>query len=161
MGGFTEDIFTVVAPKHILWVLIRIASVCFRVKTNIITIITLLGIIYNTWDNNNMDTLAFFVFVAQMPIICNRFLFSSLPPPPYPSMDFIPKMAGLGGSNALLTGGWEVGGSIPTGSKNIFSWRLIMKYFLRSFPPFHWFKKDSCQFLMKECSQILVNHLED
>ena len=34
---------------------------------------------------------------------------------------------------------------------NILSWRLIMKYFLRSFSPFRWFKKGSCQFL--ECAQ--------
>ena len=31
--------------------------------------------------------------------------------------------------------------------------RLIMKYFLRSFSPFRWFKKGSCQFLAKECAQ--------
>ena len=36
---------------------------------------------------------------------------------------------------------------------NILSWRLIMKYFLRSFSPFCWFKKGSCQFLAKECAQ--------
>ena len=36
---------------------------------------------------------------------------------------------------------------------NILSWRLIMKYFLRSFSPFRWFKKGSCQFLAKECAQ--------
>ena len=29
----------------------------------------------------------------------------------------------------------------------------IMKYFLRSFSPFRWFKKGSCQFLAKECAQ--------
>ena len=28
----------------------------------------------------------------------------------------------------------------------------IMKYFLRSFSPFRWFKKGSCQFLAKECA---------
>ena len=26
---------------------------------------------------------------------------------------------------------------------------------------FSWFKKGSCQFLVKECAQILVNRLED
>ena len=36
---------------------------------------------------------------------------------------------------------------------NILSRRLIMKYFLRSFSPFRWFKKGSCQFLAKECAQ--------
>ena len=34
-----------------------------------------------------------------------------------------------------LTGDHEVAGSIPAGSSNIISWRLIMKYFLRSFSP--------------------------
>ena len=32
--------------------------------------------------------------------------------------------------------GKEVVDSIPAGSGNILSWRLIMKYFLRSFSPF-------------------------
>ena len=36
---------------------------------------------------------------------------------------------------------------------NILSWRWIMKYFLRSFSPFRWFKKGSCQFLAKEYAQ--------
>ena len=31
----------------------------------------------------------------------------------------------------------------------------------RSFSPFRWFKKDSCQFLAEECAQLLVNRLED
>ena len=30
---------------------------------------------------------------------------------------------------------------------------LIMKYFLRLFSPFRWFKKGICQFLAKECTQ--------
>ena len=34
------------------------------------------------------------------------------------------------------TGDQEVAGSIPTEVSNILSWRLIMKYFLRSFSPF-------------------------
>ena len=36
---------------------------------------------------------------------------------------------------------------------NILSWRQIMKHFLRSFSPVRWFKKDSRQFLVKECAQ--------
>ena len=52
-----------------------------------------------------------------------------------------------------LTGDQEVAGSTPAEVGNILSWRLIMKYFLRSFSPFHWFKKGSCQFLAKECAQ--------
>ena len=51
------------------------------------------------------------------------------------------------------TGDQEVAGSTPAKVGNILSWRLIMKYFLRSFSPFHWFKKGSCQFLAKECAQ--------
>ena len=33
---------------------------------------------------------------------------------------------------------------------------LIRKYFLRSFSPFHWFKKGRCQFLAKECAHYLL-----
>ena len=51
------------------------------------------------------------------------------------------------------TGDQEVAGSTPAEVGNILSWRLIMKYFLRSFSPFRWFKKDSCQFLAKDCAQ--------
>ena len=50
---------------------------------------------------------------------------------------------------------WRPGGCgfNPAEVGNILSWRLIMKYFLRSFSPFRWFKKGSCQFLAKECAQ--------
>ena len=51
------------------------------------------------------------------------------------------------------TGDQKVAGSTPAEVGNILSWRLIMKYFLRSFSPFCWFKKASCQFLAKECAQ--------
>ena len=51
------------------------------------------------------------------------------------------------------TGDQEVAGSTPAEVGNILSWKLIMKYFLRSFSPFRWFKKGSCQFLAKECAQ--------
>ena len=47
-------------------------------------------------------------------------------------------------------------GFSPARSGKILSWRLFMKYFLRSFSPFSWFKKGSCQFLAKEYSQVLV-----
>ena len=50
-------------------------------------------------------------------------------------------------------GDQEVAGSTPAEVSNILSWRLIMKYFLRSFSPFRWFKRGSCQFLAKECAQ--------
>ena len=50
---------------------------------------------------------------------------------------------------------WRPGGHgfDPAEVGNILSWRLIMQYFLRSFSPFRWFKKGSCQFLAKECAQ--------
>ena len=50
---------------------------------------------------------------------------------------------------------WRSGGCgfDPRRVSNILSWRLLMKYFLCSFFPFHWFKKGSCQFLVKECAQ--------
>ena len=51
------------------------------------------------------------------------------------------------------TGDQEVAGSIHAEVGNILSWRLIMKHVLRSFSPFRWFKKGSCQFLAKECAQ--------
>ena len=59
------------------------------------------------------------------------------------------------------TGDQEVAGSTPAEVGNILSWWLIMKYFLRSFSTFNWFKKGSCQFLAKEMCTILVNRLED
>ena len=50
-------------------------------------------------------------------------------------------------------GDQEVAGSTPAEVGNRISWRLIMKYFLRSFSSFRWFKKGSCQCLAKECAQ--------
>ena len=47
--------------------------------------------------------------------------------------------------------GEEVAGSTPRRVDNILSWRLIMKYFLRSFSPFRWLKKMAV--LAKECTQ--------
>ena len=55
--------------------------------------------------------------------------------------------------DARPTGDQEVAGSTPAEVGNILSWRLIMKYFLRSFSPFCWFKKGICQFLAKEYAQ--------
>ena len=49
----------------------------------------------------------------------------------------------------------------PSRVGNILSRRLIMKYFLRSFSPFHWFKKGSCQFQKEIMCTILANHLKD
>ena len=45
----------------------------------------------------------------------------------------------------------------PPGPATFF-W-LIVKYFLRSFSPFCWLKKGICQFLPKECAQVLLTGL--
>ena len=63
--------------------------------------------------------------------------------------------------DARLTGDQEVAGSTSAEVGNILSWRLIMKYFLRSFYPFRWFEKGSCQFSGERMGTILVNRLED
>ena len=55
--------------------------------------------------------------------------------------------------DARPTGDQEVAGSTPAGSATFFRGDLIMKYFLWSFSSFRWFKKGSCQFLVKECAQ--------
>ena len=62
------------------------------------------------------------------------------------------RMASVAQLDARPTGDQEVAGSNPAEVGNILSWRLIMKYFLRSFSPVRWFKKGSCQFLAKECA---------
>ena len=67
----------------------------------------------------------------------------------------------LGGSVGCTSDWWSGGCRFdPRWDGKILSWRLIMKYFLRSFSPFRWFKKGSCQLLAKECT-ILVNRLEN
>ena len=55
--------------------------------------------------------------------------------------------------NVRPTGDQEVAGSTPAGSATFIREDLIMKYFLRLFSPFRWFKKGSCQFLAKEYAQ--------
>ena len=47
------------------------------------------------------------------------------------------------------TGDQEVAGSIPAGPAAFLGGDLIMKYFLRSFSPFHWFKKAVVSFWQK------------
>ena len=63
------------------------------------------------------------------------------------------------------TGDQEVAGSTPAEVGNILSWRLIMKYFLRSFSPFRWFKKGIQEGQLSVSGErmctILVNRLED
>ena len=61
--------------------------------------------------------------------------------------------AGLGDMDAHSTGDPEVVGSIPVGRQR--SFLEIVKYFLRSFSLFRWFKMGSCQFLAKECAQYM------
>ena len=68
------------------------------------------------------------------------------------------KVTSLSGSDGC-TSDWRSGGCgfDPHRVSNILSWRLIMKYFLWSFSPFHWFKKGSGQFLAKECTQYWLS----
>ena len=104
----------------------------------------------------NISTTATFL---QQPILC---LFAAVVP--YAGICHVHMcklLASVAQSDACPTGDQEVTGSIPAGSANILSWRLIMKYFLLWFSPFCWFKKGSCQSLAKECAQVLVNPLKD
>ena len=64
--------------------------------------------------------------------------------------------ASVAQSKVHPTGDQEVADFIPAGSGHMLLLRLIMKYFLRSFCSFSWFKKGRCQFLAKECAQALV-----
>ena len=57
-----------------------------------------------------------------------------------------------------LTDDQEIVGSTPAGLATSFHGDLIMKYFLQSFSPFRWFKKGSCQFLVKECAQYWLTN---
>ena len=57
----------------------------------------------------------------------------------------------LGGSVEYWLDWWSGGCELdPCQVGNILSWRLVMKYFLRSFSPFRWFKKGSSQFRAKD-----------
>ena len=51
--------------------------------------------------------------------------------------NMVTELASVAQSDVRPTGDQEVAGSIPARSGNIHSWRLIMKYFLWSFSPFH------------------------
>ena len=86
-------------------------------------------------------------FVTQKVIYRNQALNSNA------TMNYQYVPASVAQLDARPTGDREVAGSTPAEVGNILSWRLIMKYFLRSFSPFCWFKKGSCQFLAKECAQ--------
>ena len=58
--------------------------------------------------------------------------------------------------DARPTGDQVVAGSTPAEVSNILSWRLIMKYFLRSFSPFSHLSVSG-----ERMCTILVNRLED
>ena len=60
-------------------------------------------------------------------------------------------LEGVAQLDARLTGDQKVEGLTPAGSATCFCGDLIVKYFLQSFSPFCWFKKGSCQFVVKEC----------
>ena len=93
------------------------------------------------------------VLITQRPTLCWKLSKKSSFGPYYPKIYLVSNTASMAQLDARLTGDQEVAGSTPPEVGNILSWRLIMKYFLRSFSPFSWFKKGSCQFLAKECAQ--------
>ena len=70
-------------------------------------------------------------------------------------------LASVAQLDAHPTGDQGVAGSNPAESAILFCADLIMKYFLQTFSPFRWSKKDRCQFLAKRVCTILVNRLED
>ena len=55
--------------------------------------------------------------------------------------------------DARPTGDQKVACSTPARSETFFRGDLMTKYFLRSFSPFRLFKKGSCQFQAKACTQ--------
>ena len=59
------------------------------------------------------------------------------------------------------TGDQEVAGSTPAEVGNILSWRLIMKYFLRSFSPFPLIQEGQLSVSGERMCTILVNRIED
>ena len=61
----------------------------------------------------------------------------------------------------LPTGDQEVAGSTSAKVGNILSWRLIMKYFLRSFSPFLVIQEGQLSVSGERMCTILVNRLED
>ena len=88
--------------------------------------------------------------------VCKQFSYLSLEIFKPHSLTYL-KLAGISGSVGCASDWWSGGCEFdPAGSGNILSWRLIVNYFLRSFSPFRRFKEGSCQFLTKECAQVLV-----
>ena len=54
-----------------------------------------------------------------------------------PNLRNVPLDTAVVAQSDVCPTGDQVAGSIPAGSGNILTWRLIMKYFLWSFSPFH------------------------
>ena len=59
------------------------------------------------------------------------------------------------------TGDQKVAGSTPAEVANILSWRLIMKYFLRSFSPSPLIQEGQLSVSGERMCTVLVNRLED
>ena len=76
---------------------------------------------------------------------------------PFPSLTpcqrFLRMPASVTQLDARTTGDQEVSGLTFTGSATFFREDLVIKYFLRSFSPFHRFKNVSFHFLAKEYAQ--------
>ena len=129
---------------HILQHLIWVCTVCSDLSVWILTVYTVILSVLPASVTHPLDA---------HPLVIRRLLVSVYRPmiSIYTSNISI-LLASVAQLDARPTGDQEIVGSTPTVG-NILSWRLIMKYFLRSFSPFRWFKKASCQFLAKECAQ--------
>ena len=117
------------------------------------------------WAKNSNELCAFSHLVTWIPhtAICNIGLNSKCKLKVWPSIFTIDILRQTGMNNQCrpwcdvtsfirprdavgCSSDWWSGGRgfDPHGLDNFFSWRLIMKYFLRSVSPFRWFRKGSC-----------------
>ena len=70
------------------------------------------------------------------------------------------RQASFGGSVGCKSDWWSGGcGFDPDAPATFFRGDLIMKYFLRSFSPFHWFKKGSCQLQASQLRWLSWMHI--
>ena len=93
-------------------------------------------------------------FAIQGQALC---LLPCLWPHPFPT-----NIAGLGGSLRCASNWWSGGCRFDP----LWVWqhslaKMYHEILLWSFSSFTWFKKNCCQFLEKECAQVLVSFLED
>ena len=120
------------------------------------------------WTNSSKQTVWTVFGPTALSKQCEEYLdrqlwANSVNPNQIPDQVYRRHLASLCGSVgcARLTGDQEVAGSTPARSATFFQADWSWNIFLWSFSPFHWFKKGSCQFLVKEYAQVLLNCFED